>query len=205
LILRRWEENRLEEILPALNLLISDNPTIIAWRCVLAFCLSELAHREAREVFESLVDFGFVNIPQNETWSIAMSMLSIASDNAGDSERANDLYELLLPGKMHFIIVGYGVMSFGSRARELGNLASLMGRFEEAEEHFELAISQNRRTGAAPWVARSQYDFARMLARQRDPGNMDRIRRLIAESQSAAEALGMVRLKLQIAELAKET
>lgn len=94
-------------------------------------------------------------------------------------------------------------MSFGSRARELGNLASVMGRFEEAAEHFELAISQNRKTGGAPWVARSQYDYARMLARQRNPKHKGRIRELVAEAQQAANMLGMVRLKLQIADLIK--
>ena len=95
-------------------------------------------------------------------------------------------------------------MSFGSRARELGNLASLMGRFEEAEEHLELAIAQNRKTGAAPWVARSQFDYAQMLARQRNPAHKGRIRELITEAKRAAKLLGMVRLKLQIAELIKE-
>jgi hypothetical protein len=95
-------------------------------------------------------------------------------------------------------------MSFGSRARELGNLASLMGRFEEAEEHFELAVTQNRKTGAAPWVAHSQFDYAKMLARQRDPAHTGRIRELVADAQQAANTLGMVRLKLQIGEFIKE-
>jgi tetratricopeptide (TPR) repeat protein len=101
---------------------------------------------------------------------------------------------------MHHTIVGYGVMSWGSRARELGNLAGLMGRFEEAKEHFELAIAQNRKTGASPWVARSQYDYAQMLARQRDPTYKNQIRELIGDAQQTAEQLGMKRLKLQIAE-----
>jgi tetratricopeptide (TPR) repeat protein len=204
LILRRWEENALEEVIPALRLLIADNPKTLAWKCVLLFCLSELQHSETKLVFEALAQEGFEKIPQNETWAIAMSMLSIASINLRDCDRADELYKLSLPGRMHFTIVGYGVMSFGSRARELGNLASLMGRFDEAGEHFDLAIAQNRKTGAAPWVARSQYDYARMLARQRDPAHKGRIRELIADAQQAANLLGMVRLKLQIADLIKE-
>jgi len=79
-----------------------------------------------------------------------------------------------------------------------------MGRFEEAEEHFALAIDQNRKTGAAPWMARSQYDYARMLVQQRDPANADRIRELVADAQQVANRLGMVRLNLQIAELIKQ-
>ncbi len=204
LILRRWEENAIGEIIPALKLLISENPKTLAWKCVLAFCLSELKSSEAQLVFDALAHDGFDKLPQNETWAIAMSMLSIASINLLDCERASELYELSLPGREHFTIVGYGVMSFGSRARELGNLASLMGRFEEAEEHFELSISQNRRTGAVPWVAHSQYDYAQMLMLQRNPARLDQIRGLVAEAQRVASQLGMVRLKLQIAELIKE-
>jgi hypothetical protein len=79
-----------------------------------------------------------------------------------------------------------------------------MGRFEEAGEHFQLAIAQNRKTGAAPWVARSQYDCARMLARKRDRTQKAQIRELIDGAQQAANRLGMVRLKLQIADLVKE-
>ena len=203
LILRRWEEDTLAEVIPALNQLIFDNPKILAWKCVLAFCLSELHHPDARFAFETLAQGGFGKIPRNETWAIAMSMLSITSINLRDCDRANELYRLSLPGRAHFTIVGYGVMSFGSRARELGNLASVMGRFEEAAEHFELAISQNRKTGGAPWVARSQYDYARMLARQRNPKHKGRIRELVAEAKQAANMLGMVRLKLQIADLIK--
>jgi tetratricopeptide (TPR) repeat protein len=204
LILRRWEENTLAEVIPALKLLIEENPNILAWKCVLAFCLSELQHTEARLVFDILAQDGFGRIPMNETWGIAMSMLSVASFNLRDCDCANELYQLSLPGKFHFTIVGYGVMSFGSRARELGNLASLMGRFDEATDHFELAISQNRKTGAAPWMARSQYDYAKMLAQQRNPAHSDRIRNLLFEAQQAANQLGMVRLKLQLADLAKE-
>jgi tetratricopeptide (TPR) repeat protein len=204
LVLRRWEENTLEEVIPALKLLIADNQKILAWKCVLVFCLSELKHTESQLVFEALAQDGFEKIPQNETWAIAMSMLSIAAINLCDCDRANQLYKLSLPGRAHFTIVGYGVMSFGSRARELGNLASLMGRFEEAEEHFELAVTQNRKTGAAPWVAHSQFDYAKMLARQRDPAHTGRIRELVADAQQAANTLGMVRLKLQIGEFIKE-
>jgi hypothetical protein len=43
-----------------------------------------------------------------------------------------------------------------------------------------------------------------MLARQRDSAHKGRIRELVAEAQQAANLLGMVRLKLQIADLVRE-
>jgi tetratricopeptide (TPR) repeat protein len=202
--LRLWEENRLAEISVLVEDFITKHPLISAWKCAALFVHSEARNPEAIRLFDEFSEFGFDNLPLNETWAIAMQMLSNACVNIGNDSFAHQLYDLSLPGKMHHTIVGYGVMSWGSRARELGNLASLMGRFDEAEEHLELAIAQNRKTGAAPWVARSQYDYAQMLARQRDPAYKDRIRELVADAQQAADLLGMVRLKLQIADLIKE-
>jgi DNA-binding winged helix-turn-helix (wHTH) protein/tetratricopeptide (TPR) repeat protein len=204
LLLLFWEDNRLDEISTIVENFIAEHPMIPAWKCAALFIHSELQNPEAIRLFDEFSEFGFNNLPLNETWAIAVQMLSQSCVNIGYDSYAQQLYDLSLPGKMHHTIVGYGVMSWGSRARELGNLASLMGRFEEAGKHFELAIDQNRKTGAAPWVAHSQYDYARMLVQQRDSANADRIRELVAGAQQVAHRLGMVRLKLQIAELIKQ-
>jgi len=204
LILRLWENNRLDSVINLLAQFIAEHPMMPAWKCVASFFYSENNNPDGVRIFDSLAELGFDNIPLDETWAISIQMLTNACCNVGNAARAEQLYDLSLPGKMHHTIVGYGVMSFGSRARELGNLASLMGRFEEAEEHFELAITQNRKTGAAPWVARSQYDYAMMLTQQRDPTLTGRIRELVTEAQQAAKLLGMVRLKLQVEDLIKE-
>ncbi len=204
LILRLWESNQLDEISNLLFEFLSKHPAMPAWKCVASFFYSENNNIDGTQIFDSFAELGFDNIPLDETWAIAVQMLINTCCNIGNSVRAEQLYELSLPGKMHHTIVGYGVMSWGSRARELGNLASLMGRFEEAGEHFELAIAQNRKTGAAPWVAHSQFDYAKMLARRRDPTHKGRIRELVADAQQAAERLGMERLKLQIAEFVRQ-
>jgi len=204
LILRLWENNQLEAISNILGSFIEEHPTMSAWKCAASFFNSESNNAEGAHIFNSFAELGFDNVPLDETWAITVQMLINTCCNMGDSVRAEQLYDLSLPGKMHHTIVGYGVMSWGSRARELGNLASLMGRFEEAKDHFELAIDQNRKTGAAPWMARSQYDYARMLAQQRDPANADRIRELVDGAQEVARRLGMVRLKFQVAELIKQ-
>jgi tetratricopeptide (TPR) repeat protein len=202
--LQLWEQNKLNEISVLVEDFITKHPLIPAWKCAALFVHSEIRNPEAVPLFDEFSEFGFDSLPLNETWAIAIQMLSNACVNIGCDSSAHQLYDLSLAGKMHHTIVGYGVMSWGSRARELGNLASLMGRFEEAEEHFELAVTQNRKTGAAPWVAHSQFDYAKMLARQRDPAHTGRIRELVADAQQAANTLGMVRLKLQIGEFIKE-
>jgi len=204
LILHLWEDNQLDVISNLLDGFLSEHPSVSAWKCVASFIYSEQNNRDGTQIFNTFAELGFDNIPLDETWAIAIQMLINTCCNTGNLSSAEQLYDLSLAGKMHHTTVGYGVMSWGSRARELGNLASLMGRFDEAAEHFDLAIAQNRKTGAAPWAARSQYDYARMLARQRDSARAGRIRELVAEAQEGANLFGMVRLKLQIADLVKE-
>jgi tetratricopeptide (TPR) repeat protein len=204
LFLRLWEEDRLAEISTLVEDFIAKHPLIPAWKCAALFVHSELHNPEAVRLFDEFSELGFHNLPLNETWAITIQMLSNACVNIGSDSCADQLYDLSLPGKMHHTIVGYGVMSWGSRARELGNLASIMGRFEDAEEHFELAIAQNRKAGAAPWVAHSQFDYAKMLARHRNATYKSRARELAADAQQTAQQLGMERLKLQIAEFARQ-
>jgi hypothetical protein len=79
-----------------------------------------------------------------------------------------------------------------------------MRRFEEAEGHFELAVSQNAKTGAVPWVARSQFDYARMLIRKGDPKEKQRARELAEAAQRVARRLPMERLTLETAELIQQ-
>ncbi len=204
LLLRLWEGDNLSAASPLLDEFIAKHPLIAAWKCVASFFYSENNELEGARIFDSFAELGFDSIPLDETWATAIQMLTGTCCNIGDSKRAEELYDLFLPGKMHHTIVGYGVMSFGSRARELGNLAGLMGRFEDAEEHFELAITQNQKTGATPWVAHSQFDFARMLSGQRNPARKERTRELVAEAQQTADLLGMARLKVQIADFVKD-
>ncbi len=204
LLLRLWEDNRVDEVSDLVDQFVANHPAISAWKCVAAFFHSEQRRSSATRLFDEFFELGFENIPFDETWAIAIQMLSNTCVNIGRGSCAQGIYQLSLPGKLHHTIVGYGVMSFGSRARELGNLAGLMGRFEEAAEHFELAIIQNRKTGAAPWVARSQYDYAAMLAQKRDPMVKDQIHKLVTEAREAAQRLGMRRLSLQVAEFVKQ-
>jgi hypothetical protein len=57
----------------------------------------------------------------------------------------------------------------GSVSRDLGNVAALLGRARAAAEHFEYALHLNERMGALPWLARTQRDYAHLLAEHGDP------------------------------------
>ena len=62
----------------------------------------------------------------------------------------------------------------GSLARELGLLATALGRLDDADRHFADAIAANDAMGALPWLARAQADHARMLRARGDPADRER-------------------------------
>ncbi len=62
----------------------------------------------------------------------------------------------------------------------------------------------NERMGAYPWVARTQFDHARMLLSRGKPRDRDRSRELIHEALATAEKLGMKSLAAKASALREE-
>ena len=52
-------------------------------------------------------------------------------------------------------------------------LAQLLGHRERADRHFEHALRLHERLGARPLLARSQYEYARMLLAETRPGETE--------------------------------
>jgi uncharacterized protein HemY len=79
----------------------------------------------------------------------------------------------------------------GSVARYLGLLATTTKRWDEAERHFEAALTTNARIGARPWLAHTQRDYARMLLASDEPGDGERALALIRTALQTYRELGM--------------
>ena len=88
-----------------------------------------------------------------------LGLLSDVAVLLNDAERAAVLYELLLPAAACNAVDVPEIFT-GAVARNLGVLAALMGRWADAEHHFEAALELNERFGAPPWVAQTQLGFA---------------------------------------------
>jgi len=87
--------------------------------------------------------------------------------------------------------VSYAEISTGCVARNLGRLAALLERWDEAEAHFERAIEVNGRVGARPQLAHCEDAYARMLAARGDPADRDRAVDLMDAARAAYRELGM--------------
>ena len=188
----RWKQGRLQELEAPTKAYAEENPQVPAWRCALALIYSETGkEEEARAEFERLAADGFSDLPQDALWLISIAILADVCAYLGDSRRAATLYGLLLPYAARNITTAPGLTSIGSASRHLGNLATLMGRTDEAEKHFEDALEMNGKIGAPPWVALTQQWYAQMLLARDEPGDREKAVELVSQALDTAQELGM--------------
>jgi hypothetical protein len=73
----------------------------------------------------------------------------------------------------------------------LGLLAEAMGRLDAAARHFEDALEMNTRIGGRPFLARTQYEYARMLLARGRAADRRRAAALLDESLACCRELGL--------------
>ena len=118
----RREQGRLTEVAPILRRFIDENPRDAAWRPGMALIASDLGfHDAARKSFEDLAVGGFA-FPFDAKRSLTLSYLAEVCTRLGDVERAEQLYDLMLPYRDLAVIAPASTVCCGSVARYLGML-----------------------------------------------------------------------------------
>jgi tetratricopeptide (TPR) repeat protein len=188
----RREQGRLAEIAPVVQHFLNEQGAGAAWRPGLALIYADIGELDkAREQFDRLAADEFGAIPQDSLWQTSLSYLAetcYALDAVDDAEL---LYELLLPYRDLAIVVGNASVCLGAAARFLGQLASLMGRWDDAEAHFRRAMELDARMAARTWLPHSQFQYSRMLFRRGRPGDSASANELLDAAAKAAGELGL--------------
>jgi DNA-binding NarL/FixJ family response regulator len=105
-----------------------------------------------------------------------------------DTETARACYDLLVLHSAEAGAAGTGlVVVYGSVHWQLGRLADLLGRTEQALEHFAQAAAVNTRLGARPLVVLTRLDWAAALRRRATGSDLAQAR--VLARQAAVEAL----------------
>jgi tetratricopeptide (TPR) repeat protein len=188
----RREQGRLKELEPVVRYFVQQHTVAGTWRPGLALIYSELGRTdEARAEFEHLAQHDFSDIPRDALWMACMTYLVDVCTFLGDRARAATLYQLLLPYAGHTVVIGNAVACYGAVSRYLGALATTLGRWEEAERHFEDALAMNARMEVWPWLAHAQYQYATMLLARDQPGDGEKAKELLKAALITARELGM--------------
>ncbi|HEX3623029.1 MAG TPA: tetratricopeptide repeat protein [Acidimicrobiales bacterium] len=86
------------------------------------------------------------------------------------------------------------VPTTGAVARHVGLLCHVLGRWEEAEAHFDAALSANRAAGAPVFLAHTQRQYSALLRARGSDGDWERAIDLLAEAAAVYRRLEIDRL-----------
>jgi hypothetical protein len=84
---------------------------------------------------------------------------------------------------------------------DLGLLATVLGRYDEAEEHFATAAEVQDRMGARATVVHTRLEWAHMLLRRGRPEDAPRARTLLEEAKAAAREVSIPAVEARIEQL----
>jgi class 3 adenylate cyclase len=144
---------------------------------------------EARREFEFFAAGDFEPLTRDGVWLPCMTSLVDTCIFLRDRERADRLYALLDPyaGRVVGTTLG-GVFSVGE---PLGKLATLLGRYEDAERHLRDALRWAKQAGVRPIRVRALIELARMYVERGAPGDAGRALEHVNEALPVAREFGM--------------
>jgi DNA-binding winged helix-turn-helix (wHTH) protein len=201
----RREQGRLGELEPGLRALAGQLPNMPTWGATLAYLYAEDGReREAAEELARLAEKGFESLPRDATWLTTVGLLADVAASLGDAERAAPLAALLAAYADRVVVVGPSLSVTGAVARMLARALATSGDLAGAERQFEAALALEARLGARCLVARTQQQYAALLAARRASGDRDRALELAGQALRAAESIGMTAVAARARALVEE-
>jgi class 3 adenylate cyclase/tetratricopeptide (TPR) repeat protein len=184
----RYEQGRMGELVSLIADTADQNPSIPTFSGVLAAAhLDAGDEAAARELVDEAAADSFT-LPDDNGWFdgiIQYSRVVIELQVRAHGER---LIELLVPFRGQ--VPHNGLTPQPPVATYLGGLATMVGRYEEAESYFEQAAELNARGAMRFAEAETNRLWGRMLRTRNGPGDADRARELLEQALESAAARG---------------
>ena len=173
----------------------------LAYRADAALSAAELGEDSARAEFEEVVSDA-LSLPGPPLDPDVLVRLAQACWLLRAADQAEALYELLRPYTARLVNVQVVAAPLGAADRHLGQLATLLSRYDEAEAHFEAAHTLHRQWGAPGFLAHGQADHARMLLVRDGPRDRARAGELAAEAAAGYRDLGIAHYEERVSKVA---
>lgn len=146
----------------------------------------------ARAAVDTCLAGGVENLAWDTTWLPTLGLIASAYALIGDVSGCSWLYELVAKYADRVVLLGLNAtVCYGSGARTVAALATTIGRWREADDLFEQAVSVNRAIGARPWLAYTLGEHAQMLDRRGRKRDHSRAAARRHEAIELARALGI--------------
>jgi DNA-binding CsgD family transcriptional regulator/tetratricopeptide (TPR) repeat protein len=153
---------------------------------------------QARDALTQLGEFG--RLVDDDLYETSLAYLADACVSLGDTARCRELFEIIKPYRGFNLLLHTSVIH-GPAADFLARLALQLGRRAEAARLFDEALELEDTMGARPIRARTQVDYAALLASNGRAADEARARRMLAEAAAVASELGMQPLLERVAAL----
>ena len=114
---------------------------------------------QARAALDRFVARGFAEFPRDAVWLAAMTYAAETCGQLGHTAAAEYLDTLIRPHHTRFAVDAIGAACYGSMARPLGIVATVLGRRADASARFDEALEVHRACGASALVAETLHDL----------------------------------------------
>ena len=185
----RWDQGRMEELVPLLAGALEANPGLPIFRAWLALAHCECDRPEEAERLLSIsADERFEDVRDDIIWTATMTLYAEVAARIGAREPAAVLYDALCPYADQLVF--NATTTLGSIARYAGQLAAALGRYDDAERHFAHAATTHAELEAPGFLARTRCDWALALLERGGPRDAERAQRMLDDATAAAREIG---------------
>jgi len=197
----RRQRDRLAEIHESFAGAARQYPDLALFRPLLAVAYSESGHGDKADELLNLAGVnGFATVPYDPLWLYGVTAYADVCAARRAVGPALTLYNLLAPWHRQLANVPPATNG-GAVALYLGMLATVLGRFDDADAHFAEAIDIHQRLQAPYWIARTQLEHARMLLDRRGCDDSPRAAVLLEQVEATADEYGFAGLTRHAAAL----
>jgi hypothetical protein len=141
---------------------------------------------DARNILAEFEAASFI-LPLDRVWFTAMSCYAEAAIECRDPAYAEPIFDRLSPFFGLVSTVG-GITAEGPSSHFIGGLASVLGRYDEADTYFAQSAAMGERMGAKFFTARTDLLWGKMLVERHSPGDIEKARDLLTKSHTLAVA-----------------
>jgi len=186
------------ELVPLIEKAVADNPGIPTFKAWLAMAHAEGDRRsEAAALLEHFAMSDF-DLPTDSGWLTGMVGFSEAATECRDPAYAKPLFDRLEPWSDQWSTTGC-ISVAGPVSLCLGGLATVLGRYGEADAYLAKSRQSCNRMGARFFSARTDLAWGRLLAERGEAGDMTRARELLVAAQRASAAGGYTNVERRAA------
>jgi tetratricopeptide (TPR) repeat protein len=138
------------------------------------------------------------DLPQDQIWLTGMVDFAEAAIECRDPHYAGPLFDRLEPWANQLPATGGSALAPVSYY--LGGLATVLGRFDDAETYLAQSAAFCKRAGAKFFAARTDLSLGALFAARGTPDDARRARELLSKAHAAAGALGYGAVERRAAE-----